>query len=209
MKDHKKNFREIQERAYREAEEKKERLEKEKLEKREPAENIKKKEKGKETERENIEKENNQNILSALSGTAMSTPTPQDFYAMQEQLAQMQQMFTQFTHNASQQSNTNTRPDFDIIKTFLKLPTSFHTEHNPQKVKLLFDGSNYQHWEREVNRTLSYVFDTETKFVENKANFITQGKREKGAIAVLLRGTVDESLLSIVQENVPSKSSSC
>jgi hypothetical protein len=129
----------------------------------------------------------------------MSTPTPQDFYAMQEQHAQMQQMFTQFTHNASQQSNPNTQPNFDIIKLFLKLPTSFHTKHNPQKVKLLFDGSNYQHWERKVNRTLSYVFGTETKFVENEANFITQGKRKQGAIAVLLRGTIDKSLLSIVE----------
>jgi hypothetical protein len=41
------------------------------------------------------------------------------------------------------------------------------------------------------------VFDTKTKFAENEANFVTRGKREKAAISVLLRGTIDESLLSI------------
>jgi hypothetical protein len=44
---------------------------------------------------------------------------------------------------------------------------------------------------------LSYVFNTEVKFNNNNTNFVTQGKQEKAEIACLLRGTIDESLLSI------------
>jgi hypothetical protein len=128
----------------------------------------------------------------------MANPTPPEFYAMQEQLLQMQQMFAQFT-NSSQLLNPDTRPNYNVVKTFLKSPTTFHKEHNPQQVKLLYDGSNYQRWERKLNRTLSYVFDTETKFVENKANFVTRGNCKKAAISVLLQGTVDKSLFSIVE----------
>jgi hypothetical protein len=128
----------------------------------------------------------------------MSTPTPQDFYALQEQFNQMQQMVAQL-HTSNQQSNQSTRPDYDVVKAFLKSSATFHSKHNPQKVKLLFDGSNFQRWQQEINKTLSYVFDTETKFVDKEANFITRGEQEKAAIACLLRGTVDESLLSIVE----------
>ncbi|PLW50687.1 hypothetical protein PCASD_00710 [Puccinia coronata f. sp. avenae] len=129
---------------------------------------------------------------------ANPNPTSEDFFNLREQFSQMQQMLAQM-HTSNQQSNQHTRPDFDVVKSFLKSPVTLHHEHNPQKVKLMFDGSNFQRWEREVNRTLSYVFDSEAKFTDNKANFITRGKREKGAIAVLLRGTIDESLLSIVE----------
>jgi hypothetical protein len=46
---------------------------------------------------------------------------------------------------------------------------------------------------------LSCIFEMETSFVDNAANFITHGNWEKAAISVLLRGTIDKLLLSIVK----------
>jgi hypothetical protein len=161
MKDHKKNIQEIQEREYREAEEKRTK----ELEKIETEKKIKGKGK---------EKENNEKILNSLSDITMSTPTLQDFYHLQEQLMQMQQMMSQLA-NTSQLSTQAPQSNFDVVRLFLKLPTTLHNKHNPQKLKLLFDGSNYQQWENKVNQLLSCIFEMETSFVDNAANFITHG----------------------------------
>ena len=123
----------------------------------------------------------------------METPTPQDFYKLQEQFTQMQVMLLQL-HNSSQLSNQAAWPNFDIVQLFLKSTTAFHNQNDPQKTKLLFDGSNFQRWPRDINRMLSYVFNTKVKYTNNKANFVTRGKREKEAIAVLLQGTTNELL---------------
>jgi hypothetical protein len=175
MKDHSKIFREIQERAFKEAEEKKRLREQERLEnieKEEPKDNT---EKGKEIEIENkIEKEIEIETASSLHNFEMANPTPQDFYNLQEQFTQMQAMMPQL-RNSNQSLTQAPQSNFDVVKLFLKSTTTFHYKHNPQKVKLLYNGSNYQQWEREINRSLSYFFETETRFVDNKANFVTRG----------------------------------
>jgi predicted phage gp36 major capsid-like protein len=112
MKDHAKKFKEIQERAFREAEEKK-RLRQEQQEKIETAEEkYIKIEKGKEKEKEirketEIEQKIKDKTASSLDGNAMATPTPQDFYNLQEQFSQMQAMLSQFC-TSNQQSNQDT-----------------------------------------------------------------------------------------------------
>ena len=75
MKDHKKKTKEIQERAIRETEEKQ-----------------------RKTEQETLEKENKK--FNTLSKIKMTTPTPQDFYNLQEKFTQMQQMMSQLSNNS-------------------------------------------------------------------------------------------------------------
>jgi hypothetical protein len=102
MKDHSKKFREIQERAYKEAEEKREnnRIEeqKNKIEK--------EKERDKEQEKEQ-RKGKNRETASSLDQNKMATPTPQDFYNLQEQFMQMQALVSQL-HNSNQSLTQNT-----------------------------------------------------------------------------------------------------
>jgi hypothetical protein len=53
----------------------------------------------------------------------MTTPTPQDFYHLQEQFTQMQQMMSQLASN-SQSTNQPPQSDFDVVKLFLKPSTT-------------------------------------------------------------------------------------
>ena len=127
-----------QERSTREPEEKKKRLEKRKEEIKKEKEKIKK-------DKLEKEKESNKNITNSLTDITMANPTPEDFFNLREQFLQMKQLLAQMhvSNQSNQQSNHNTQPNFDLVKSFLKSPTTFHGKHNPQKVKLLYDGSNF------------------------------------------------------------------
>ena len=54
----------------------------------------------------------------------MMTPTPQDFYHLQKQSTQMQQMMMLQPANTSQSLNQPPQSNFEIVKLFLRLPTT-------------------------------------------------------------------------------------
>ncbi|PLW56744.1 hypothetical protein PCANC_01718 [Puccinia coronata f. sp. avenae] len=68
--------------------------------------------------------------------------------------------------------------------------------------KLSFDGSNYTEWENAIDRTLQHVFVRDQTFLNDKQdNFHKLDSLQNKAVAVLMRGTLDNALLLIVESN--------
>ncbi|PLW52385.1 hypothetical protein PCASD_00190 [Puccinia coronata f. sp. avenae] len=68
--------------------------------------------------------------------------------------------------------------------------------------KLSFDGSNYTEWENAIDRTLQHVFVRDQTFLNDKQdNFHKLDSLQNKAVAVLMRGTLDDALLLIVESN--------
>ncbi|KAH9450700.1 hypothetical protein Pst134EB_018225 [Puccinia striiformis f. sp. tritici] len=86
----------------------------------------------------------------------------------------------------------------DKIRRFNGDVQKIHGGRNPDFASLLYDGSNYQIWEREINRTLGFVFDTPKAFLENEDNFSVRAVDEQSSISALLRSTIHKDLRAIV-----------
>ncbi|KNZ44332.1 hypothetical protein VP01_926g1 [Puccinia sorghi] len=95
----------------------------------------------------------------------------------------------------------------DIKRQFLKSPLKFYKEVNPRKPTLSFDGSNYLKWETAIDRTLQHAFVLEKSFLnDDKDKFIGLDLLENKAVAALMRSTLDDALLSIVESQELSTS---
>ncbi|KNE95324.1 hypothetical protein PSTG_11403 [Puccinia striiformis f. sp. tritici PST-78] len=76
-----------------------------------------------------------------------------------------------------------------------------HADRNTDHTSLLYDGSNYQKWEKEINRTLGFVFDTPKPFLSSDDNFSMRAVDEESSIATLLQSTIHSDLRAIVDGN--------
>ncbi|KNZ51580.1 hypothetical protein VP01_38g11 [Puccinia sorghi] len=59
----------------------------------------------------------------------MANPTPEDFYLVQNQLAQLESMLAQF--QTAGPKPIPTRSEHDLVWTFIKSPAKIHQEQNP------------------------------------------------------------------------------
>ncbi|KNE88466.1 hypothetical protein PSTG_18133, partial [Puccinia striiformis f. sp. tritici PST-78] len=73
-----------------------------------------------------------------------------------------------------------------------------HDAENPECAILETNGSNFQIWEEEVNRTLDGVFDTAKPFLSDDTNFDILDKDEAKSVTTLLRVTITKDLRTIV-----------
>jgi hypothetical protein len=94
-----------------------------------------------------------------------------------------------------------------VLKQFIKSPAKFFHEVNPRKPCLSFDGSNYSEWETAINRTLQHAFVRDTSFLNDEQdNFCLLDSLQNKAVAMLMRSTLNDALLSIVESHEISSS---
>ncbi|POW17540.1 hypothetical protein PSTT_00460 [Puccinia striiformis] len=87
------------------------------------------------------------------------------------------------------------------IRQFNGAVQKTHADRNTDHTSLLYDGSNYQTWEKEINRTLGFVFDTPKPFLSSDDNFSMRAVDEESSISALLRLTIHKDLRAIVDGN--------
>jgi hypothetical protein len=127
---------------------------------------------------------------------------------LQTVMRQQNDMIANLSAAARAQALANTNPPSTnhladkVMEQFVKLPVKFYNEVNPRKPQLSFDGSNYSEWENAVNRTLQHAFVRDCSFLNDKQdNFQKLDSLQNKAVAVLMRGTLDNALLLIVESN--------
>ncbi|PLW35803.1 hypothetical protein PCASD_15704 [Puccinia coronata f. sp. avenae] len=102
-------------------------------------------------------------------------------------------------NNAKRTISTNHLTD-KVMEQFVKSPVKFFKEVNPRKPQLSFDGSNYSEWENAIDRTLQHAFIRNSSFVNDEHDqFHTLDSLQNKAVAMLMRSTLDDALLSIVE----------
>jgi hypothetical protein len=90
----------------------------------------------------------------------------------------------------------------EVMKQFIKLTVKFYKEVNPCNLKLAFDGSNYTEWENAINRTLQHTFVCNCSFLNDEQdNFQMLDLLQNKAVAILMRSTLNNTLLSIVESD--------
>ncbi|PLW23197.1 hypothetical protein PCASD_14825 [Puccinia coronata f. sp. avenae] len=160
---------------------------------------------------------NNSNSPKRLQPTSNMADGQDSVNRLQAQLNDLQtvrrqqnEMIANLQAAARAQALANTNPQTyhsnsltnEMLKKFVKSPVKFFKEVNPQNPKLSFDGSNYTKWENAIDRTLQHVFVRNQSFL-NKAqdNYHLLDSLQNKAVAVLMRGTLDNALLPIVESN--------
>ncbi|KAA1077623.1 Dcp1p-Dcp2p decapping enzyme complex alpha subunit [Puccinia graminis f. sp. tritici] len=150
----------------------------------------------KEVEKKLLERENNKRILDSLAEIDMETaPTAQDYLFLKAEFEKLKLLIPQ-SGNAGGSSSTLTRSEI-VIRNFNKDPIGIHHAANPAKTILACDGFNFQIWEKELNRTLRQVFQVKD-FSSLESNFAARLLDEQDSISRLIRSTINEDLLGIV-----------
>jgi hypothetical protein len=142
-----------------------------------------------------------------------STSARMDLATVQQQLAEMQIVMRQqqeiisgLTRNNHQHPPPNSIAN-DVLRQFVKSPSKFFAEVNPRKPCLAFDGSNYTEWETAIDCALQHAFDRNKSFLNNEVdNFALLDSIQNTAVSMLMRSTLDEALLSIVESHELSSS---
>ncbi|KAA1103335.1 Dcp1p-Dcp2p decapping enzyme complex alpha subunit [Puccinia graminis f. sp. tritici] len=131
----------------------------------------------KEVEKRLLERENNKNNYQSLIDIDMAnTPTAKDYLFLKSEFDKLKLMLPQ-----------SGNPD----------PIGIHYAANPAKTKLECDGFNYKIWEKELNRTLRQIFQIKD-FSSLESNFTDRLLDEQDSISRLIRSTINEDLLGIV-----------
>ncbi|KNZ53070.1 uncharacterized protein VP01_3354g1 [Puccinia sorghi] len=127
---------------------------------------------------------------------------------MQNILQYQNDVIAELTANRTTYPTTASNPFADDVKhQFLKSPLKFYKEVNPQKPILSFDGSNYVEWEITVHRALQHAFVLKKTFLNKETDrFLGLDLLENKAVAALMRSTLDDALLSIVESQELSSS---
>lgn len=86
-----------------------------------------------------------------------------------------------------------------VTKKFFEDPVAVHNTMNPKKVTLSFDGSNYSQWEAAVDRTLRRALRRDNSFLNDPTAFNHLSRDHQESITILIRNTIDNTLLSIVE----------
>ncbi|PLW28898.1 hypothetical protein PCASD_15793 [Puccinia coronata f. sp. avenae] len=129
---------------------------------------------------------------------------------LQTVMRQQNDMIVSLQAAARAQALANTNPNTyhsnsladKMMKQFVKSPVKLFKEVNPRNPKLSFNGSNYTEWENAIDRTLQHVFVRDQTFLNDEQdNFHKLDSLQNKAVAVLMRGTLDDALLSIVESN--------
>ncbi|KAH9459068.1 hypothetical protein Pst134EA_019219 [Puccinia striiformis f. sp. tritici] len=84
------------------------------------------------------------------------------------------------------------------FRKFSKAVWKTHDSKNPECAILTSNGSNFQIWEEEVNRTLDGVFDTNIPFLSADANFEALGRDKAKSVVILFRTTISKKLWAIL-----------
>ncbi|PLW51444.1 hypothetical protein PCASD_00305 [Puccinia coronata f. sp. avenae] len=135
---------------------------------------------------------------------------------LQNVLCQQNNMIGNFQTAARAQALHNTNPPpqpnsnslaGEILKQFVKSPVKFYCKVNPRKPILAFDGSNYTEWETLIDRALQHAFVRKHSFLnDSQDNFQLLDLIQNKAVAMLMRSTVDDDLLWIVESHKASLS---
>lgn len=146
---------------------------------------------------------------------------PDQLVALQNQLQEMQNVMRQQQEiisgltkaaQAHQQGapHQNIPPNTlanEVLKQFIKSPAKFFAKVNPRKPRLSFDGSNYAEWETAIDRALQHAFVRDKTFLnDDNDNFALLDSLQNKAVAMLMRSTLDDALLSIVESHELSSS---
>jgi hypothetical protein len=128
---------------------------------------------------------------------------------MQQQLQEMQNVMRQQQEiisglTAAARNNDHNPPANsianDVMQQFVKSPAKFFAEVNPCKTCLSFNVSNYTEWETAIDQALQNAFNWNKSFLNNKVdNFALLESCQNTAVAMLMRGTLDKALRSIVE----------
>lgn len=89
--------------------------------------------------------------------------------------------------------------DDPIAKKFIEDPVTIHNTMNPRKTVLVFDGSNYSQWESAINHTLRRALRPDSSFMNDPNAFNHLSRDYCKSITILLRNTIDNTLLSVVE----------
>ncbi|POW01695.1 hypothetical protein PSTT_12314 [Puccinia striiformis] len=78
-----------------------------------------------------------------------------------------------------------------------QVPAPYQHSRSEAKIR----QSNGAKWEKEINRTLGFVFDTPKPFLSSDDNFSMRAVDEESSIATLLQSTIHSDLRAIVDGN--------
>ncbi|KAA1063892.1 Dcp1p-Dcp2p decapping enzyme complex alpha subunit [Puccinia graminis f. sp. tritici] len=126
---------------------------------------------------------------------ATPTPTAEDYLYLKSEFDKLKLLLPQ-PGNPGGSSSPLTRSEI-VIQNFNKDPIGIHYAANPAKTKLACDGFNFKIWEKELNCTLRQIFQVKD-FSILQSNFTAQLLDEQDSIARLIRSTINEDLLGIV-----------
>jgi hypothetical protein len=114
-------------------------------------------------------------------------------------MRQQQEIISGLTRNNHHHPPPNSIAN-DVLKQFVKSPSKFFAEVNPRKPCLAFDGSNYTKWETAIEHALQHAFNRNKSFLNNEVdNFALLDSIQNTAVSMLMRSTLDEALLLIVE----------
>jgi hypothetical protein len=140
----------------------------------------------------------------------------QDFAGLQSQFQEMQNILHQQAkiiagltaaardqqHHQNHHHTPHNSLGAEVLKQFIKSPTKFYGKVNPRSPCLCFDGSNYTKWETAIDRALQHAFVRNTSFLnDNHNNFLLLDSLQNKAVAMLMRSTLEDALLSIVESH--------
>jgi hypothetical protein len=139
---------------------------------------------------------------------------PEQFAALQSQFQEMQNVLRQQAEIISgltaaacdNQQHQHTPPNnslaTEVLKQFVKSPIKFYKEVNPRSLTLSFDGSDYSEWETSIDRALQHAFVRDKSFLnDTQDNFQLLDLIENKTVTMLMRSTLDNALLSIVESH--------
>ncbi|KAA1133913.1 Dcp1p-Dcp2p decapping enzyme complex alpha subunit [Puccinia graminis f. sp. tritici] len=86
-----------------------------------------------------------------------------------------------------------------LLRNFVRSPLSAHKEINPRKPILDYDGVQFQVWHDALDRTLMHFFMKDKSFLEEPANFDGLLLTENSLIASVIRNTIEDQLVGIVE----------
>jgi hypothetical protein len=89
-----------------------------------------------------------------------------------------------------------------LLWNFCRSPLSAHTEINPRKPILDYDGMHFQTWHDALNCTLMHFFMKDKSFIETANNFNGLSSTENSSIASIIRNTnIEDQLIGIAESS--------
>ncbi|OAV87364.1 hypothetical protein PTTG_02365 [Puccinia triticina 1-1 BBBD Race 1] len=129
-----------------------------------------------------------------------AAPTAEDYFHLKGELQRLKGLL-----NNANLFRVNQQAPIDgvnsVTQSFHKKPLDLHYMHNPKKTRSAKGKANFKMWDREINRTLKYVFMNADMFTAQESNFKARSAKEQVAIACLLRSRIETPLLEIIDGN--------
>ncbi|KAA1074372.1 Dcp1p-Dcp2p decapping enzyme complex alpha subunit [Puccinia graminis f. sp. tritici] len=149
--------------------------------------------------------------MSSSNPNQLAPITPEAALLQLQQ--QMQEMVVEIKHlkaNPPQtpvvvQPSTSTSWQEIIFRNFLKSSVTLHSEVNPDKPILAYDGSNYQMCEDALDGTLKHAFSVTESVIKKTNSFKELSSEENNAVPTLIKNTIikplRDKIISVGEKN--------